>query len=271
VTSGPVTKPVGAAASARQRRPSLWSFLIALGVLAFLVHGYRSGVTVDPASLASGAGRLKDLVADALPPDLSRLDALWRALLVTFEMALAGMLLGAALSLPLAVAAARTTCHSRTLYLAARGLIALCRTIPDLVWGLIFVVTVGLGPQAGVLAIAVDTLGFCGRFFAESIEEVDPGVLDALRSTGAGEAGVLFGGVLPSCLPAFIATAMYALESSTRSSIVLGLVGAGGIGIELTVAMQLLRYDQALTVILAIFLVVLGVERLSSFLRQRVI
>jgi phosphonate transport system permease protein len=169
------------------------------------------------------------------------------------------------------VCAARNTAPHPLVYGVARALVALFRTIPDLVWGLIFVVAVGLGPQAGVLAIAVDVMGFCGRFFAESIEEVDPGIVEGLRSTGAGHAGIVVGGVLPACLPSFVATSMFALESSARSSVVLGLVGAGGIGIELAVSMQLLRYREAMTIILAIFVVVLGVERLSSAIRTRVI
>ncbi|MGH8998636.1 MAG: PhnE/PtxC family ABC transporter permease, partial [Acidimicrobiia bacterium] len=111
----------------------------------------------------------------------------------------------------------------------------------------------------------------CGRFFAEAIEEVDPGITDALGSTGAGRTAVVAAGILPACLPSFVATSMFALESSTRSSVVLGVVGAGGIGIELTVAMQLLRYDEALTIIASIFVVVLCVERVSSAMRRRLI
>jgi phosphonate transport system permease protein len=193
------------------------------------------------------------------------------SLLTTFEMALLGTIIGVILSVPIAVAAARNTTPHRIVYILARGFISLFRTVPDLVWGLIFVVAVGLGPQAGVLAIAVDVMGFCGRFFAESIEEVDSSLTDSLRATGASETAVLGGAVLPSCLPSFVATTLFALESSTRSSVVLGLVGAGGIGIELSVSMQLLRYDEALTIILAIFVVVLAVERVSSAIRRRLI
>jgi phosphonate transport system permease protein len=122
-----------------------------------------------------------------------------------------------------------------------------------------------------VLAVAVDVLGLCGRFFAESIEEVDDGVLEGLRSGGAPERAVIAGAVLPTCMPSFAGTSMFALESAVRSSVTIGLVGAGGIGIELSVSMSLLRYDEALTIILAIFVVVLGVERLSAALRRRIL
>lgn len=246
-------------------------FIVIVIALALLTHGYRQGVRLEPATLVDGAGRLVDFVADAFPPDLDRLRPILEALLVTLEMALLGTIIGVVLSVPLAVAAARNTSPHPIVYGLARGLVALFRTIPDLVWGLVFVVAVGLGPKAGVLAIAVDVMGFCGRFFAERIEEIDPGIVESLRATGAGRSSVLAGGVLPACLPSFVATSMFALESSTRSSVVLGLVGAGGIGIELSVSMQLLRYQEAMTIILSIFVVVLGVERLSSALRRRVI
>jgi phosphonate transport system permease protein len=255
----------------RLRWPSPWTFVLVVAVAAFLLHGYSQGATVDPGTLVDGSGRLAKFIGDSLPPDLSRLGPILEALLITVEMALLGTIIGVVLSVPLAIAAARNTTPNRPIYLAVRGFIALCRTIPDLIWGLIFVVAVGLGPPAGVLAIAVDVMGFCGRFFAEKIEEIDPGVMEGVRSTGASERGVLTGAVLPTCLPSFVATSMFALESSTRSSVVLGLVGAGGIGIELSTSMQLLRYDEAMTIILAIFVVVLGVERLSSAIRRRLI
>ena len=255
----------------RLRRPGVAPLLLLLVVLALLVDGYRSGAKVDPLSLTQGGGRLAEFLAEAVPPDVNRLDSVASALLVTLEMAVLGTILGVALSVPVAVAAARSTSPHRLVYGLARGLISLCRTIPDLVWGLLFVVAVGLGPEAGVLAITADVMGFCGRFFAEAIEEVEDGVVEGLVATGAGRCAVLLGAVLPSCLPSFVATSMFALENATRSSVVLGVVGAGGIGIELTVSMQLLRYDQALTVILAIFLVVVGIERLSSAIRRRIL
>lgn len=256
---------------ARYHRPSPTAFLSVLVVLAFVVHGFTQGVGLYPADLADGVGRLGDFLADAFPPDPDRLDAILASLLVTFEIALLGTVIGVLLSLPLAVAAARNTTPHLVLYAASRGFISICRTIPDLVWALIFVVAVGLGPQAGVLAISLDVLGLCGRFFADAIEEVDDGVMDGVRSGGAPERAVIAGAVLPTCLPSFIGTSMFALESAVRSSVTIGLVGAGGIGIELAVSMSLLRYDEALMIILAIFVVVLGVERLSSALRHRLL
>lgn len=258
-------------APGRYKRPSAGGFVTLIAVAGFLLHGWTQGAAIHPGDLVEGTGRMADFISDAVPPSTERLPAILKALLVTFEMALLGTLIGVVLSVPLAVAAARNTTPHRLVYLVTRAVISVCRTIPDLIWGLIFVVAVGLGPPAGVLAIAVDVMGFCGRFFAESIEEVDNGSLEGLRATGASERAVLAGAVLPSCMPSFVATSMFALESSARSSVVLGLVGAGGIGIELAVSMTLLRYDEALAIILCIFGVVLGVERLSSAMRRRIL
>lgn len=255
----------------RLTRPPWWVVLVAAVAGVLVVDGARSGATVDPANLVEGTGRLAEFLADAFPPDLTRWQAILEALLVTVEMAVVGTLIGVALSLPIGVAAARTTTPHRLVYAAARGLISLFRTIPDLIWGLVFVITVGLGPEAGVLAIVADVIGFCGRFFAEAIEEAPPGPIEALRAAGASGLGVLLGAVLPACRPSFVATGLFALESATRSSVVLGVVGAGGIGIELTVSMQLLRYDEAMAIILAIFVVVVAMERLSSAIRSRIL
>ena len=256
---------------ARVRRPSLLTLVIVLVVGGLLVHGWTQGAAVRPESLATGVFRLGEFIQDAVPPDVSRIGPIAKALLVTIEMALLGTIIGVILSLPLAVLAARNTSPHWSLYAVSRAVITVSRTIPDLVWGLIFVIAVGLGPEAGVLAIAVDVMGFCGRFFAESIEEIDPGRIEGLRALGASQFGVLIGGVFPACLPSFVTTSMFALESSARSSVVLGLVGAGGIGIELATSMTLLRFDEAATIILAILAVVVVFERVSAVIRRRVL
>jgi phosphonate transport system permease protein len=256
-------------APARLRRPNLLGFLITLGAVALAVHAISAGAIVAPGTLLGGIGRTGEFATKAFPPDLDRIGAISLAMLETFEIALLGTALGVILSIPLAVLAARNTAPHPVVYAATRGLIAFLRSVPDLVWGLIFVVTVGLGPEAGVLAIAVDTAGFCARFFADRIEDVDPDLIESLTATGASRAGILAGAVIPSLAPAFTGISMFALEMATRSSVVLGVVGAGGIGVELTTSMQLLRYSEALTIVLFIFVVVLGVERLAASIRKR--
>ena len=186
-------------------------------------------------------------------------------------MALVGTVVGVLLSVPIAVLATPHLSPHPVLYHMARNLIAFFRTVPDLVWALIFVVSVGLGPFAGTLAIVIDKIGFCGRFFAEAMEETDRGPQEALSAMGAGRFSLIMCSVFPAAMPSFINTSLFSLEKATRSSVILGLVGAGGIGIELKVAMDLFNYDEAATIILAIFALVVLVERVSSLLRKKML
>jgi phosphonate transport system permease protein len=186
-------------------------------------------------------------------------------------MAIMGTIVGVALSVPLAILAAKGLLVSPIVNWPARGLIALFRTVPDLVWALIFVIAVGLGPFAGTLAIAVDTAGFCGRIFAEAMEDIDKAPSDALRAQGVRRIDTVFCATIPAAIPAFMTTTLFALEKSTRSSVILGLVGAGGIGLELKVAMDLFDFPTAATIILMIFVLVVAVEQIGSLVRGRVI
>jgi phosphonate transport system permease protein len=263
---------VGRAAGlpSRVAAPSLAAFAVYLATAVFFVAALR-GAHVSVPDLVAGLPNIGRLVADMLPPSPERLLPVGRALLETFQMAFVSTVFGVLLSVPLAIGASRSQTPGLPCYYAARSLISLFRTVPDLVWALLFVATVGLGPFAGTLALVVDSIGFCGRFFAEAMEEVDRGPQEALTALGASRAGTIFSAVLPAVLPSFINTTLFDLEKATRASVVLGLVGAGGIGLELKVAMDLFQYDQAATIILSVFALVLAVERLSAWLRRRII
>lgn len=254
----------------RFRRPGLGAFLVyVLAIAFFLVSVDGVGVSIE--DLLVGLPDLGRMLGRMFPPDLNRLGPIALSLLQTFQMALVGTVAGIALSLPLALLATRSQTPHVLLYALSRGLISLFRTVPDLVWALLFVIAVGLGPFAGMLAIAIDTAGFCGRFFAEAMEDAEQGPQEALAALGASRLGTVFCAVVPAALPAMIGASLFSLEKATRSSVVLGLVGAGGIGIELKVAMDLFDYARASTIILGIFLLVVAVERLSALLRQRVL
>ena len=248
-------------------RPSAAMFALYVGAAAFFIFSLY-GSDLSPAKLVDGFPNMFRLLGEMFPPSVERLQAVGRSMLETFQMAFAGTVIGVLLSVPLAILAARSLTPHVSLYYAARWLIALFRTVPDLVWALFFVVTVGLGPFAGMLTLVVDAIGFCGRFFAEAMEETDKGPQEALSALGAGRSEIVFSAVLPAAMPSMINSALFTLEKATRASVVLGLVGAGGIGIELKVAMDLFQYDQAATIIIGVFLLVLVVERLSSSLRR---
>ena len=244
---------------------------VVLVVLAGLfLHGvHQAEITLE--RLLQAGPRLAGFWGSAFPPDFSAFVTFAPQMLETLQMALIGTVLGLAVSLPAALLAASNTTPHPAVATTVRTIVTTLRAIPELVWALIFIVAVGLGPLAGILAIAADVVGFAGRFFAERIEEVDRGPVESLRSTGAGRLSVIACAILPPALPSFTGTSLYCYEKSVRSAVVLGLVGAGGIGVEFSTSMTMFRYDEALGILLLILITLIVVERLSVALRRRVI
>jgi phosphonate transport system permease protein len=254
----------------RLRRPSPTGIALTLVIVGLCVSGLL-GSGVEPGRLLRAPERTLAFLSSAFPPATDRFPSLAAAMLETLQIAVIGTLFGVVLSLPAALLAARNTSPHRAVAAAMSSALTVMRSIPDLVWALVFVVSVGLGPLAGILTITIDVLAFAGRFFAERIEEVEPGPVEALRSTGASGLAVTACAVIPTCFPSFTGTSLYSLEKSVRGAVVLGLVGAGGIGVELNVAFQLRQFDTAATIVVLILVVVLTVERLSSIARQRML
>ena len=257
----------------RFRHRSLAEYAAILLVLALVV---TSIISTAPSldKLQRGVARLfapSGFLMQMFPPDFSRVEQISWKLLETLQMAVAGAALGLVFAVPFAILATDRLSPHPAVRVAARGLIALFRTVPDLVWAIFFIIVVGLGPAAGVLALMIDKIGFAGRFFAEAMEEADTGPQDALRALGASRLGIIFSAVFPACLPSFTATSLFALEKSVRGSAALGLVGAGGIGVDLKVAFDLFNYDEALTIILMMLVLVVAVEQASSWIRGRLI
>ncbi len=254
----------------RWERPNALTFMIGFVVIAFILWSFAS-VGLSWERIERGIPALGSIFQRMFPPDIERLPQILTSLLITFQMALVGCILGLILAFPISILAAEGLSPHPLVKQAARALIALFRTVPDLVWALLFVIAVGLGPAAGVMAIMVDKIGFAGRFFAEAMEEVDKGPQEALAAIGATKTGLIFSAVVPQALPSFVATSLFSLEKAVRGSVILGLVGAGGIGVELKVAFDLFAYDTAATIIISIFVLVVLVEQLSNWVRRRLI
>ena len=226
-------------------------------------------VQARPQDLITGFHGMVDIVRRSMPPDFSDFDTVLWPTLETIDIAIFGTLMGLILSLPLAVLAAANVTPSRLLYYASRGLIGFTRAVPDLVWALLFVTAVGLGPFPGGLALAVHSIGMMGRLFAETIEHMDMAPVEALSLTGARRVQVFTHAVVPSVLPALLGIGLYRLDENIRSSLVLGFVGAGGIGFQLLTAMNLFQYQQVSVLLIVTFVIVLAAERLSAIARER--
>lgn len=259
--------PRQAGAPDRFKMPSASEFMLYALALAFFIWSMGgSGISVT--DFLKGIPNMARLIGEMTPPDMSRISSISAALLQTFQMALVGAVFGIGISFVLAVLASRRNTPHLVVFHITRFIIAGCRSIPDLVWAILFVASVGLGAFAGTLTIIMDTIGFCGRFFAEAMEEVDQGPEEALQSIGASRLTTVLTAVFPAALPSFVNSSLFALEKAVRSSVVLGLVGAGGIGIELKVAMDMFQYQEAATIIICIFLLVIAVEQLSIRARR---
>jgi phosphonate transport system permease protein len=245
--------------------------LRAVGILIVILIIVQSLIVVEarPQDLITGLHGMADIIRRSVPPDFSKLhDALWPAL-ETVDIAIFGTWSGVIMAIPLAVLAAANVTPSRFMYYLARAIIGFTRAVPDLVWALFFVTAVGLGPFPGGLALAVHSVGMLGRLFAETIENMDMAPIDALALTGARRIQIFTHGIIPTVLTSLLGISLYRLDENIRSSLVLGFVGAGGIGFQLLTAMNLFQYREVSLLLIVIFVIVLTVERLSAFLRQR--
>jgi phosphonate transport system permease protein len=249
--------------------PSAWKFFLYFLAICFFVWSL-GGSGLSGGDLVRGIPHMIRLLGEMTPPDVSRLASISKALLQAFQMALVGAVFGIVISFFLAILTSKRNSPHPIFYYTTRFIIAFCRSVPDLVWAVLFVASVGLGVFAGTLTIIVDTIGFCGRFFAEAMEEVDHGPEEALQTIGSSRLDIVFAAIVPAALPSFVNSSLFAFEKAVRSSVVLGLVGAGGIGIELKVAMDMFEYQSAATIILSIFLLVIVVEQLSTTVRNKI-
>lgn len=247
-----------------------WGLLL-LGLLALLASGWLLLPDWPLSQLTDLPASLRAFAADFLPPahDAARLQQVAQGSLQTLAMSALGSglaLLAAAALAPLAADAAQSR---RLLRWLTRGVLNTLRGIPDLLWAVLMVLAVGLGPFAGTLALALHTSGVLGRLFAETLENADRRPQLALRAAGASRLAAFLYGALPQVWPQWLAYALYRWENNIRMAAVLGVVGAGGLGQQLYLALSLFHSKQAATVLLAMLLLSWLVEQLSAVLRRR--
>jgi len=248
----------------RQRQRRLGVFGLVLGVVT---AASASAGLLDFDTLANGVPAILTLAGDSLPPDFTNARSWITPLFDTLAMSIAGTAVAVALSLPLAFLAARNTSPHPAVHAIARTLLNTLRSVPELIMGIVFVAAVGFGALPGVLALGLHSVGMVGKFFAEAIEHVDEGPVEAARATGATGAQVLAHAVLPQVLPQFADVSIYRWEYNFRASTVMGMVGAGGIGFELMGSLRIMQYREVSAILLVILTMVTLVDALSSRLR----
>jgi phosphonate transport system permease protein len=245
-------------------------FLIFAGILAAIAWSIK-GVEFNWPWLFDAPQQMGDLLGRMVPPDFTNLGTILRVLVETVNIATIATGAGVILSLPVAyIAAQNTTPNGVTLWLG-RVILVTSRSVNTIIWALLFVAIFGPGALAGILAITFRSIGFLGKLMGEAIEEIDRRPVEALEATGASRAKVVLYAIVPQVMPAFWAVSILRWDINIRESTVLGLVGAGGIGLVLQGAIDTFNWQEAATVLLAILVLVIIGEFAAAWLRKRII
>jgi len=192
-------------------------------------------------------------------------------LIETFQIAIVATVIGCGLALPVSFAMSRLTTPNRGVYWVSRIVMSVVRAVPDLFWAKILVTAVGIGAFAGSWALSIFSLAVMVKLFSETIDGADPGPLEAARAAGGRHVPAVRNGVLPTVLPSYVAYSLYVFELNIRASIVLGLVGAGGIGRIVEAQRSFFRFDRILGILIIVFVVVFTIEQISTALRRRLV
>ncbi|MGR6913116.1 phosphonate ABC transporter, permease protein PhnE [[Actinomadura] parvosata] len=251
---------------APRRRTLRWT--LAIGAAA-VVGWAITGTGVGPASLLAGREGATEIVSGLFPPDLEA-DLLGRvavAALETVQISIAAMVLSVVIGAPLALLMAANVEAPRWISSASRGIATMLRSVHELLWALLFVAAVGLGPAAGVYAIALHSAGVVAKLCSEQLEAVDRAPVETMKLTGGSRLTCTLLAILPQARANIASQLLYQWECAIRSSIVIGFVGAGGIGQALAIALRLFRYQELATLIVAVAALVVCVDRLSKVLR----
>ncbi|AWH92489.1 phosphonate ABC transporter, permease protein PhnE [Dietzia lutea] len=244
-------------------------FLAGVGVAIVLFLWSADGAQFNFLELGEGTANMGEYLSRLFPPDFSQFPLIISLLVETLQMAIVGTVLGAGLSLIVAFGAAGNIAP-KWMYYPCRWAMNIIRSIPDLVLALMFVSAVGLGPFAGILAMTLGSIGSIGKIFAEAMESVDRGPVIAMEAVGASRRQIIQYAVLPQALPLLTSYTLLMFEGNVRGATILGLVGAGGIGLELTTAMNRYEYGHLSAMVLCIIVLVTVIDQASAIIRKRI-
>lgn len=265
----------GAIGSGRPPKPRR-SLAVPVGIVVFVgitaaALSEQIGIGLDVGRLIADAGRGTDIWREFLEPDWSFLPETFGPMLETIQMAIIAAAVGCSVAMPVSFLASRITSPNLAAYVADRGLLSVVRAIPDILYALVFVAAVGIGPLAGILALVLFNVGVVAKLLSETIDGVDTGPIEAVTATGGTGLQTSRWAVLPQVLPNYVAYSLYTFELNIRASTVIGIVGAGGIGTLLNTQRRFFQYDNLSVIIVELFVLVFVIELLSIWLRRRLV
>ena len=239
-------------------------------VLVVVYWGCVETTGFSPVAIADGMPALWDMGRHMIPPDVEILPKLGKPLLETLYIGVLATIIGSILAIPVGFMAASNMSHP-VIYYPVRMVLTVFRAVSEIIWALLFVVAVGLGPMAGILALIVFAVGVQSKLIAEAVEAVDPGPLEAMRATGARPWKVFLYGAWPQVLPLYLSFALYFWDHNTRQATILGFVGAGGLGQQLIWDINVYEFEKATTSVLLIILLITVIDRLCLYLRKKIL
>lgn len=211
-----------------------------------------------------------DIFSRMLPPDFSNFNLLVFSMIETIEIAILGTFIAIVLSIPLALLSARNIAPNIFIFFIARTITIFFRAIPEFIIAMILVIAIGFGAMPGVLALGIHTMGFLAKFYAEDIEHIDKGPVEALLSSGASKRQIISFAIIPQIIPSFVANNLYILDRNIRMATMLGIVGAGGIGYELQSSFRMFEYQKVSAIIIVIFVTIFIIDNISSIIRSKI-
>lgn len=250
-------------------KTSLGRMLLYGLIAAMLVWSYN-GAEIAPLKLITDAGNMATFLGDFFPPDFTDWRLYFSELVVTLHIAIWGTVLAVICAVPLSLLAASNIAPI-WVYQPVRRLLDALRSINEMVFAMLFVVAVGLGPFAGAMALWLHTTGTLAKLFSEAVEAIDPQPVEGIRATGANVLEEIAYGVIPQVMPLWVSYSLYRFEANVRSASVVGMVGAGGIGVVLWEVIRGFRFDQTCAVMIMIILLVSAVDLLSARIRKLLI
>ena len=247
-----------------------WKTLTTIGIFTFVLVFVVNDLEIDFIKLVTDSSKyFGDILSRMLPPDFSNLNELVYAMFETIEIAFLGTFIAIVLSIPLGLFSARNLAPNYFVYLICKTIVIFFRAIPEFIIAMILVIAIGFGAMPGVLALGLHTMGFLAKFYAEDIEHINKGPIDALKSSGASKSQIISFGVIPQILPSFVANNLYILDRNVRMATMLGIVGAGGIGYELQSSFRMFEYERVSAIIILIFVTIFIIDHLSALLDQK--